>query len=237
LIMEDVALKANTNCGVDRVLAWNAASAEAFEQRGSLAKVIVHPSHVGSVVCKRPLPIDLSGLRVLILPPEWVGLSFASRPDCFERDLIDAFQVLHQLDIKAVHVKCHNSVKEVLDAKYAMLAAIQPYSQLAVSIIEGQVPTQQLFAQFDLTIIIGLTTGILEASRSATPLICFRTLMHKCAVFDDCALPQADTSYELMQCIRNYDVNAVDIQCQLLGESLRAGMHPFSVTPKNGSEG
>ncbi|MBU0587281.1 MAG: hypothetical protein KJ852_01820 [Gammaproteobacteria bacterium] len=228
LIMEDVSLRMKTDCGVDRVLAWNVASADAFEQRGSLAEVIIHPSNTGGEIHKRPLPTDLSGLRVLIMPPEWVGLSFASRPDCFERDLLDIMEALQRLGVKTAHVKCHNSVKAVLDAKLSMLEAIRPHAPIEFTVIDSQISTQQLYDQFDLAI-IGPTTGLLEASRSSTPFVGFRALMQKAALFNGYDFPHADSADELLQCIRTYDVSMTDAQCQRLGESLRAGLHPFSV--------
>jgi hypothetical protein len=228
LIQEDMSLQTRTNCGADRILAWNAASAAAFAHRGNCAKVISHPSNAGCVARKRALPVNLSTMRVLIMLPEWVVLSFTGRPDCFERDLLDVMASLRRLDVRSVQVKCHDSNKTVLDAKLAMLEAIRQYAPIDFKVIDSKVDAQQLYEQFDLAI-IGPTTGLLEASRSSTPFVGFRAMMRKAALFNGFNLPYADTVEELLQCIQSYDVNAVDTQCQRLSESLRTGVHPFSV--------
>jgi hypothetical protein len=226
LIIEDVSLRTKTGCGVDRVLAWNPASADAFEQRGSTVEVVAHPSNVGRLVRKRPLPTDLSGLRVLILPPEWVGLSFTSRPDCFERDLLDIMEALSHLGVGSAHIKCHNSIKAALDAKMSMLAALRPFAPINFTVIESHISTLQLYQQFDLAI-IGPTTGLLEASRSSTPFIGFRALMTKAGVFDGFQFPKADSSMELIEAIRNYDIDRVDQECIRMASSLAVGASPF----------
>jgi hypothetical protein len=227
LIVEDLSLRTKTGCGVDRVLAWNPASAEAFERRGNLVEVIAHPSNAGGVMRKRLLPSDLSNLRVLILPPEWVGLSFAGRPDCFERDLLDVMEALNRLGVTSVHIKCHNSIKVVLDAKFSMLAALRPFAPIDFTVIDSRVSTPQLYEQFDL-VIIGPTTGLLEASRSATPFIAFRSLLHKASLFSGFAFPAAESADELVQRVRDYDFDQVDRECERMARSLNAGSAPLA---------
>lgn len=227
LIIEDLSLKTKSDCGVDRVLSWNAASAAAYGQRGSLAVAITHPANVGEVMRKRALPPDLATLRVLILPPEWVGLSFVSRPDCFERDLLDIMEALSELGIIKAQVKCHNSVKAVLDAKLAMLDAIRPYASIDFDVLDSHVSTQQLYERFDL-VIIGPTTGLLEASRSSTPFVGFRVLKEKAGLLDGFQLPTANSVSELISVIQNYSVDSVDRDCIRINASLTAGELPFS---------
>lgn len=233
LIMEDLSLATGTDCGVDRILAWNDASAAAYARRGIDARVIVHPTNVARPAHKRPLPADLSRLRVLIMPPDWVGLSFAGRPDCFERDLLDALAVLHRLGVTSAEIKLHNSIPEVLQAKLIMLEAIRPHAAVGFTIIDSHIPARQLYDRFDLAI-IGPTTGLLEASQSATLFVGFRALMRRFGLFDRYELPHAETVDELELRIRNYDVAAAEAQCERLGASLRTGCHPFSEALESG---
>lgn len=227
LTFEDLSLDTGTSCGVDRILAWNRASAAAYERLGRRTEVISHPSNKVFPSNKRRLPRKYRDLRVLIMPPEWVGLSFSSRPDCFERDILDVLAALHHLDVPAAKIKLHNSIPAVLQAKIKMLDAIRPYAAIDFCLIDSNIPAQKLYEQFDL-IIIGPTTGLLEASRSTTPFIGFRAFMHKAGVFSDTQFPSASTIDELVHCIKSYDVAAVDVQCQSIGETLRVGSHPFS---------
>ena len=228
VIFEDLSLDTGTDCGADRILAWNRASAYAFECRGRNAEVISHPSNTVLPVSKRRLPRKSANLRVLIMPPEWVCLSNTSRPDCFERDIIDVLDALGRLEIRSVKIKLHNSIPAVLKAKKEMLEAIKPYIAINFDLIDSNIPASKLYDQFDL-VIMGPTTGLLEASRSTTPFIGFRALMHKAGVFSDTHFPSASTVDELIECILSYDAAEVDSQSAHIGKTLRVGRHPFSI--------
>lgn len=229
VIFEDLALNTGFGCGVDRILAWNSASAVAFESRGRRTEVISHPSNQISPANKRSLPRKLSHLRVLIMPPEWVHLSFSSRPDCFERDILDVLSALHRLGVDSAKIKLHNSIPPVLQAKIKMLDAIRPYAAIGFCLIDSNLPAQKLYDQFDL-IVMGPTTGLLEASRSTTPFIGFRALMNKAGVYSDTSFPSANNTDDLVNCIMSYDVAEVDTQCHRIGETLRTGSEPLPVS-------
>jgi len=229
LIFEDCALRTDRIGGVERILAWSEASAKAFERRGCTVKVVSHPINHGLVTPKKPLAADLSSLRVLLLPPEWVGLSFAGRPDCFERDLLDILEALGQLHIKYVHVKFHNAPKIALANKRIMLTKLMRYAPVGfvAEVIDPSVKTRELYERFDL-VIMGATTGLFEASRSCTPFIGFRAFIQKAGIFDGYSLPKADKSTELFNVICNYDTSLVDRQCIEFYSSLNIGPSPFT---------
>jgi hypothetical protein len=227
LIWEELSLRTGRGNGADRVLAWNEASATSYRRLGAEAVVISHPSNSCPVQRKRRFPQSLSSLRVLLMPPEWVGLSFAGRPDCFERDMLDALDALHLLGVHHVKVKCHHSMPEIVQAKLDMLELIRPYSPITFEVIDSGVRADELYEQFDLCI-IGPTTGILEASRSATPFIAFRALLHKAGLFEGIDFPAAESVDELVQLVCHYDFEKVDRECERMAASLNAGCQPFA---------
>ncbi len=227
MVFEDLSLNTGAGCGVDRVLAWNSASAAVFERRGSRTEVISHPSNTILPANKRSLTRKWSDLRVLIMPPEWVGLSFRSRPDCFERDILDVTAALARLDVHSAKIKLHNSIPAVLEAKIKMLDAIRCHAAIDFCLIDSNIPAQKLYEQFDL-IVIGPTTGLLEASRSSSPFIAFRAMMDKAGIFSDCSLPAAESIDELIALILNYDSIKVNIECDRMARSLTLGPSPFS---------
>ncbi len=227
LIWEELSLRTGSGNGADRVLAWNEGSASTYRSLGAQAAVISHPGNVAPVQRKRRFPADLSTMRVLLMPPEWVGLSFAGRPDCFERDMLDALEALHRLGISQVQVKCHHSIPEIVQAKLDMLESIRPFSPLAFTVIDSGIRADQLYGKFDLAI-IGPTTGVLEASRSAMPFIAFRALLHKAGLFSGFAFPAAESVDELVQVVRGYDFDMVERECERMARSLNAGPAPFA---------
>lgn len=218
LVWEDLTLNLGTDCGADRVLAWNEASVRAYQRRGMNAKAISHPSCNKDAVGKIFIG-NIAALRVLVLPPEWIGLTYAGRPDCFERDVLDVLNTLRELGINSVSIKCHNSTAETIQKKMWMLNAIKPYAKMDFEILDSGLPTNGLYEKFDL-VIVGPTTGILEVSRSSTPFICFRAMLHKAGTFDDYKLPCADTVEELQRLILSYDLQQTSEQCVALGQSL-----------------
>jgi len=228
LIWEDLSLATGTAFGADRVLAWNDSAVATYASSGRRAAAISHPANGGKVQKKRPLTANRADLRVLIMPPEWVGPSFAGRPDCFERDIIDVLTALDRLSIRHASIKVHNSIAEVVGAKLALVKAIAPFAPISFDIIDSATPTRDLYDRFDLAI-IGPTTGLLEASRSTTPFVAFRAMMQKAGLFADCSFPSADTVEELVREIEGYDVADADEACLDMSASLTRGPSPFAV--------
>ena len=220
-----------------RVLAWNPPSRERYGSHDINSITVSHPINQGPVVGTRPLPSDLSGMRVLVMPPEWVGLSFDGRPDCFESDLLEATRGLALLGVRSITVKYHHAHPTALDAKEGAIARLRPFAPLNLNTIASHHSVPQLLADgsFDFAV-IGPTTGILEASRSGTPFIAFRAFMETAGLFDGFPLPQADSAEELENAIRTYNTDDAVGQCRLLHESLNLGPHPLAAslrgTPK-----
>ena len=232
LIWEELSLETDSEYGANRILAWNEASACACKRLGRESEVVAHPANRKPIVRKRRLPADLANMRVLIMPPEWVGLSFGSRPDCFERDLLDSQEALNRLGITNVDVKLHNSIVEMLRAKYDMLKAIRPFMPMDFNVLDPATPTSGLYEKYDL-VIIGPTTGLLEVSRSETPFVGFRAMPRKAGLLSDCQFPFADTVEALVEEIRSLDFERLDKACETVGRSLVAGKSTFDAALVN----
>jgi hypothetical protein len=55
--------------------------------------------------------------------------------------------------------------------------------------------------------------------------------MQKFGLFSDFSFPAAESVDELVQLIRDYDINKVDHECERMAKSLSAGPPPFSYAP------
>ena len=232
LIADWQPLRTGTKFGVDRILAWNKDSNYSFRNVGKSSDTISHPSNLIIPKAKKKLPSKLNNLRVLIMPPEWVGLSFLGRPDCFENDLLEIFKALDKLEIQSAHVKYHNAVPIALKAKEEMLTKIKQYSPIDFNIIESNKLTQNLYEKYDL-VIMGPTTGILEVSRSSTPFILFRSSFYSYGIFSKIKFLLANNAEELVFQIKNYDNSILDQNCIKLSHSLSKNKLPLSVEHEN----
>ena len=215
-------LKTGSEFGVDKILSWNQSESDYLLNEGKNAINFQCPLKLKSPKSKINYgKKNLSKLKILVLLPEWVGLTLKSRPDCFENDFFTIQNSLIKLGINEVYLKYHNAIDISNKKKEEVLKRLTPLSKINFKVIPPEKKTIEIFNDFDL-VIVGATTGIIELAISATPFILFRAFLSDLPIFNNINFPSANSENKLTESIINYDFMSIDDECMKLYLALKS---------------
>jgi len=227
IIWEDFFPATGTLFSPDRILAWNESSRDAFIRNGLSSAAVFHPRNNKEIVDTQPVPKNLSKCKVLILLSVRIIASMEQRIDCFENDFFEIYAALTKLKILDIAIKFHHSSPLICRIMRNTIYKFEDNCKHNFTVIESHSDTESLINKYDLLIIGACTTGIIEAIRSSTPFIVFRGYLSGAGILDGFDFPQANSSEELIEKIKCYDVKYYNKQFKCCAESLRKGRNPL----------
>lgn len=210
----------------DRVLAWNAGSRNVFERLGWDAIHVRHPVNQRPIAPLKPLEGDSASWKVLVLLPEWVIVSLGGREDCAMRDFLEVYDGLTGMGVSPLHIhaKYHGTsgVREAEDAKAIHLDRMRRLLEMRFHVLDSSVRVRDVMSEYHL-IVVGPTTGILEAVLRGIPVVLFGDGFGRVGALEGCALPRARTAGELRAAVQSYLADGLGTVYQRLAASLQAG--------------
>ena len=221
------ALNPSSPFAPDRVLSWNKASKRSLIRSGAHASVIGHPRNRKPYRATRPLKKKRQSLRVIVLLTSRILSSMEQRLDCYETDLLDILDGLGRCGITRVDVKYHHTDPGMLARMAVTIRNARAWMGWQLQVIDSSTDTQDLMETYDLVIIGGPTTGILEAMRSSTPFIVFRGFLSHIGTLAPFDWPAADSAQTLAELIDDYDEEYFDKKFRQCDASLKAGPNPL----------
>lgn len=209
----------------DHILVWNEGSRKAFMELNWSAFTTRHPAHQQPIVPVKPLPPDRGSWKVLVLIPDWEGVSLDNREDCTVVGLMTIYRTLTEIGVKGkhIHIKSHfTPIIKLLDRQSSLLIKLRQSLGMEFLIIDPSLKTQQLFPDYNL-VILGATTGIFEAARLGIPLVFFGPGLARIGALRGCSLPQAKSKDELKKVLETYNCGAVSKIYSDIVRSLQSG--------------
>ncbi|MBI2552410.1 hypothetical protein HYW17_03885 [Candidatus Uhrbacteria bacterium] len=210
----------------DRVLAWSCSSEEEFEKIKWPSLTIRHPQFQNKSQPLRPLSSNRAQWKVFVFIPEWYGVSLAGREDCAIVDFIEIYNGLRTAGVAGENILVsfhHSSIKAVMDAKHQGFQRLQDELEMEFKLHTVEAYKQDRFFGCDL-VIMGATTGILEAVASGIPIITFGMGIDRLGVLKSIGLPHAYNREEIQQCIRTYNEDDARDAYKKLTRSLQEGV-------------
>jgi hypothetical protein len=223
VIYEASSAVGNSRFSPNRVLAWNRSSQAGFNRMGINATVISHPRNSIKYMPSRRLKSEIKLNRLLIFAPTTSSL----QPDALERGLTEIFTATVKLNILEVDVRLHPSNKFVENAQKVAIKRIEDSLGISIRLTSTVIDAEILMLDYDLLIIGGITTAILEASRSNIPYVVFDAAIDDTSAFDEVKIPHAIDADTLIYAIRSFDDDRHAQTCKELTKSHLVGPHPF----------
>ena len=210
----------------DRLLAWSHASKRVYERLGWKALAVAHSVNQGERVPLRRLSQKWNKARVIVLVPEWCGVSLGGREDIMVASCVKIYKGLTDLGVLSQHIylKSHHTAFAHTDAiRKDPLLRLQKEVGFGFSLLSSAQKSITLLPQFDLAI-MGITTGIYEAALTGTPVVLFGNSSQRVGTLEGIALPYATSAQQLEEAVRNYDNVAVEKMYTELIHRLQSGI-------------
>lgn len=210
----------------DRVLSWSSSSKEEFEKIKWPALTIRHPQFQNKPQPLRPLSSNRAQWKVFVFIPEWCGVSLAGREDCAIVDFIEIYNGLRDSGVAGENILVsfhHSPIKAAMDAKYQGFQRLQDELGMKFQLHTIEAYKQDRFFGCDL-VIIGATTGILEAVASGIPIITFGMGIDRLGILKGTGFPHAHNREEIQQCIRTYSEDDARDAYKKITRSLQEGV-------------
>ncbi len=231
----------NSPFSPDRVLAWNSTSADAFRQLGWKSSAVSHPQFQKEPLPFRRLGKNWENTRVLVLSPEWSGVTQSEQEDCAVTDMIATYNGLGELGIRPenIYLKLHASTPIAQRLKRQGLLNLRAHAKMKFTLLDTSARTMELITQYDL-VVLGLTTGIFEAVMLGVPMVIFGLSPRRVGGLAGFKLPYAATAQALTSTLQEYDNDHVAATYAQIAASLRHGRLVIDTladsTPSRGSQ-
>ncbi len=207
-----------------RYVAWNDSSARAYTSLGYAGARVRHPRNDLQPAAYRPLAMQWSKARILILGSCPVGISTGSREDCFFYDLIESLSALQRLGVPPENIGVKLARTNMWERKRDSenLDRLRRQTGLEFTLVDPAHDTLKITGSFDLVILFP-TSGICEAAFLGIPMVNFGRGLGFMAIFENTPLPHAKTREELVSLLESYDNTGVADLYRRLTDSLIAG--------------
>lgn len=223
LTVEDYTPSTSTKFSPHRVLAWNESAARAYHRHGLQATTISHPRNASRCEPHSEWRGGGPPNRVLVLLPTAELL----QTDRLERDFLEIHAAMVKLGIRNVAWKYHHSGKQVAERKKVAVSRLEEVIGDEITILPSDADTQGVMATYDLIVIAGLTSGIVEAVRFGIPHIIFHGETGRAGILDDLPIQKASSCDELVQAVLNFSFSKHRAVCEELCASLIGYPHPL----------
>lgn len=226
IIFEDAAgQKSNSSFSPDRILSWNATSAETAKKYGWCAEAVAHPHFDRPIRPFKILKKNWEKTKVLVMLADWVYLTGAGREDCtwvWCREILDALNKVG-IDDENIYIKMHQFNEDATLHYKNIMEELSSILNFKPRWVPQDSRISDILPSFDL-VICGITTGIYECAMYGIPHIVYGMSAKRVGVLRRINVPQASNTQELLMCIENYDNDQSAHDSEDLWVSLNEGI-------------
>lgn len=183
----------------DMVNAWNDSSKTEFEKYGLASHVVNHPL-VKELEKSEKLKEKYGEIHnALVL----LGTADEFNPHLYEMNLLEMMEAFSQVSgVKPVY-KFHHAGGDILQNLMSCVRRIEKQRNVTLKFLDSSVRPMDIFKDYDLVIISGATTGLVEAACMGTRFLAYRPNREICGCLKDHQFPSVENVKELVEFLKN----------------------------------